>query len=167
MDEVNPNANYNSHLAKRYSIGHLIRRLRRHRLAAARSHFGSGIINAIHYRNAASLPLRGRLGNEILAGEESGAPTPNAKLHACGLPQVFQEPQAHFTRVAYFTNTQVFISLRRTAPPPSRCCLVTAFSPFLPTLLYIFTYFSHSLPCFPKTKVRRFFTLRTAFFIQF
>ena len=60
VDEVNPNANYNSHLAKRYSIGHLIRRLRRHRLAAARSHFGSGIINAIHYRNAASLPLRGR-----------------------------------------------------------------------------------------------------------
>ena len=30
VDEVNPNANYNSHLAKRYSIGHLIRRLRRH-----------------------------------------------------------------------------------------------------------------------------------------
>ena len=30
VDEVNPNANYNSHLAKRYNIGHLIRRLRRH-----------------------------------------------------------------------------------------------------------------------------------------
>ena len=52
------------------SVGiHLIRLVPRHRLAAARSHFGSGIINAIHYRNAASLPLRGRLGNEILAGE--------------------------------------------------------------------------------------------------
>ena len=40
---------------------HLIRQPAASRLAAARSQNGSGVINTIHYRSAASLPQQGRL----------------------------------------------------------------------------------------------------------
>ena len=63
----------------------------------------------ISSRRTAAPPRPTRLSNLV-------APTPNAKLHACGLPQAFHEAKPHFTRGAHFkTACRHFIAVPRTA----------------------------------------------------